>query len=219
MGHVATFPASLKHLDLSHNQIDAWFFETGVDNLCYSETKNTTTTHHQETSNKKSSTTSSMSSSSSRMIPKLAKLSVTSANCPHKKHSRYIIIFPFYLFYIMFVFSLKLRIFKKTNFRLDNLRTLILSDNFLDHLKIHTSSSGTGRVLFPVLSMLDLSNNMIANIPKAINELANLSVLNLSGNLKISDLPAQMGLLTKLWNLNTRGEIKKNAPLKARTGS
>ena len=112
----------------------------------------------------------------------------------------------------MFVLSLKLRIFKKkTNFRLDNLRTLILSDNFLDHLKIHTSSSGTGRVLFPVLSMLDLSNNMIANIPKAINELANLSVLNLSGNLKISDLPAQMGLLTKLWNLNTRGEKKINA--------
>ena len=52
---------------------------------------------------------------------------------------------------------------------------------------------------------------MIANIPKAINELANLSVLNLSGNLKISDLPAQMGLLTKLWNLNTRGEKKINA--------
>ena len=120
----------------------------------------------------------------------------------------------------MFVFSPKLAnyFFKKTNFRLDNLRTLILSDNFLDHLKIHTSSSGTGRVLFPVLSMLDLSNNMIANIPKAINELANLSVLNLSGNLKISDLPAQMGLLTKLWNLNTRGE-KKNAPLRKRTCS
>ena len=120
----------------------------------------------------------------------------------------------------MFVFSPKLPnyFFKKTNFRLDNLRTLILSDNFLDHLKIHTSSSGTGRVLFPVLSMLDLSNNMIANIPKAINELANLSVLNLSGNLKISDLPAQMGLLTKLWNLNTRGE-KENAPLRKRTCS
>ena len=82
MGHVATFPASLKHLDLSHNQIDAWFFETGVDNLCYSETK----TSQESTSNKKSSSTSA--SSSSRMIPKLAKLSVTSANCPHKKHSR-----------------------------------------------------------------------------------------------------------------------------------
>ena len=53
--------------------------------------------------------------------------------------------------------------------------------------------------------MLDLSNNMIDTIPNTISELANLSVMNFSGNIKISDLPAQMGLLTKLWNLNTRG--------------
>ena len=53
--------------------------------------------------------------------------------------------------------------------------------------------------------MLDLSNNMIDMIPQTISELQNLSVLNISGNAKISDLPAQMGLLTKLWNLNTRG--------------
>ena len=46
---------------------------------------------------------------------------------------------------------------------------------------------------------------MIDMIPQAISELQNLSVLNISGNAKISDLPAQMGLLTKLWNLNTRG--------------
>ena len=90
--------ASLKHLDLSHNQIDAWFLEAGVDNMCYSEI--------QEPVKK---------SSSSRMIPKMSKLSITSSNCSHKKHSR-----------------------------LDNLRTLILSDNLLDHLKIHTTSSRNG---------------------------------------------------------------------------
>ena len=33
----------------------------------------------------------------------------------------------------------------------------------------------------------------------------NLPVLNVSGNVKITDLPPQMGLLQKLWNLNTRG--------------
>ena len=32
----------------------------------------------------------------------------------------------------------------------------------------------------------------------------NLSVLNLSGNEGIQDLPPEMGLLTRLWNLNTR---------------
>jgi hypothetical protein len=34
---------------------------------------------------------------------------------------------------------------------------------------------------------------------------SNLSVLNLSGNSRLTDLPPQMGLLQKLWNLNTRG--------------
>lgn len=53
--------------------------------------------------------------------------------------------------------------------------------------------------------MLDLSNNMIDSIPTDINELSNLSVFNISGNCRISDLPAPMGLLSKLWNLNTRG--------------
>ena len=57
--------------------------------------------------------------------------------------------------------------------------------------------------------MLDLSNNMIDTIPNTISELANLSVMNFSGNIKISDLPAQMGLLTKLWNLNTRGNVTR----------
>ena len=37
MGHLAAFPMSLKHLDLSHNQIDSWPLEAGVDNICYAE--------------------------------------------------------------------------------------------------------------------------------------------------------------------------------------
>ena len=74
MGHIANFPASLKHLDLSHNQVDSWFLESGADNLCYSE--------NQEPISKKSS--------SSRMIPKMSKLSITSSNCSHKKHTRYV---------------------------------------------------------------------------------------------------------------------------------
>lgn len=30
-------------------------------------------------------------------------------------------------------------------------------------------------------------------------------MLNISGNIDITDLPANMGLLSRLWNLNTRG--------------
>ena len=56
-----------------------------------------------------------------------------------------------------------------------------------------------------MLSMLDVSNNRLHDIPQNIHELANLSVFNVSGNVKVCELPPQMGLLQKLWNLNTRG--------------
>ena len=46
---------------------------------------------------------------------------------------------------------------------------------------------------------------MIETLPSAVSELSHLSVLNISGNTKISNLPAPMGRLSKLWNLNTRG--------------
>lgn len=42
-------------------------------------------------------------------------------------------------------------------------------------------------------------------IPSNLFELSNLSVLNISGNIDITDLPANMGLLSRLWNLNTKG--------------
>lgn len=39
-----------------------------------------------------------------------------------------------------------------------------------------------GRLVFPNLSMLDISNNCLKEIPSSIHELTNLSVLNVSGN-------------------------------------
>ena len=53
--------------------------------------------------------------------------------------------------------------------------------------------------------MLDLSNNLLKEISHNIHELTNLSVLNISGNVEITELPPQMGLLSRLWNLNTAG--------------
>ncbi|GFS86526.1 hypothetical protein NPIL_84741 [Nephila pilipes] len=114
--------------------------------------------------------------------------------------------------------------------KLDNLRTLILADNELDRLLLvledddfeeedsrssesfetidSTGKSSQGeiknRILFPNLSMLDVSNNKISDVPAIISEFTNLSVLNLSGNSGICQLPPEMGLLSKLWNLNTR---------------
>lgn len=51
--------------------------------------------------------------------------------------------------------------------------------NFL----FQNSHTGKSRLIFPNLSMLDVSNNNLREIPPNINELNNLSVLNISGNL------------------------------------
>ncbi|XP_028164482.1 uncharacterized protein LOC114355710 [Ostrinia furnacalis] len=53
--------------------------------------------------------------------------------------------------------------------------------------------------------MLDVSCNLLRSVPPAIHALAGLSVLNISGNKEITDLPPQMGLLSRLWNLNASG--------------
>lgn len=126
-----------------------------------------------------------------------------------------------------------------SSFRLESLRTLILSDNSLSRIQLTTDDVeltdtdendwnivGTSKVrlMFPNLSMLDISNNCLKvscfffslaslslkmkfsqEIPSNLYELSNLSVLNISGNIDITDLPANMGLLSRLWNLNTKG--------------
>ncbi|RVE40320.1 hypothetical protein evm_015030 [Chilo suppressalis] len=68
--------------------------------------------------------------------------------------------------------------------------------------------SGTGlrsRLVFPLLSMLDVSCNMLRQVPPAIHALANLAVLNISGNKDITDLPPQMGMLSRLWSITATG--------------
>ena len=266
MGSPSNYPIGLKHLDLSHNQINTWAGEQRIQNnsssgdICYSATLNSIYEEKQSPTATSSPSIPSNSSSSS-YIPENRKLlrlhhsklagkmerqgsglllspekSGPHPCCTHKKHTR-----------------------------LESLRTLILSDNNLNNIFVHCGVSGSDgsleaksrrlssnegvedmrgnekkkntsersekkssqksgnsnvihsnslpgdmkavklRIMFPMLSMLDVSNNKITEIPSEVNELSNLSVLNVSGNSKIVDLPPQMGLLQKLWNLNTRG--------------
>jgi Leucine-rich repeat (LRR) protein len=267
MGSSSIYPSGLKHLDLSHNEIDTWPGEqrtqpTASGDICYGATLNSIYEEKQSPTSTTTSNTSSTHVPENRKLLRLhhSKLAgkmerqgsgnmlllspeKSAASCSHKKHTR-----------------------------LESLRTLILSDNNLRNIFVHcgsglevgfegkyrrlssnegrnddlrlisekkkntseksekksekkssqksgSSSGGTGnsnahssdlkavklRIMFPMLSMLDVSNNRICEIPSTIHELSNLSVLNVSGNTKIVDLPPQMGLLQKLWNLNTRG--------------
>ncbi|CAG0901859.1 unnamed protein product, partial [Darwinula stevensoni] len=98
--------------------------------------------------------------------------------------------------------------------KLENLRTLILANNHLRELVLHYTDEesldimvgmGRQRLLFPALTMLDVSNNQISIIPSVIHELSSLSVLNISANPDITELPPEMGLLNRLWNLGCLG--------------
>ena len=58
--------------------------------------------------------------------------------------------------------------------------SLWLDEGPEDDTENHTTHKS--KLLFPNLGALDLSNNKIREIPSAINEMSNLSVLNISGN-------------------------------------
>lgn len=204
MGHVTSYPASLKQLDLGHNEISCWpslprIAASDPHLLCYNpqmDGKNRdSSSKNSSGSNNSSPYTSDVqvvkSSSSSSNITSL-RTAVLKSVCCHRRH-----------------------------LRLESLRTLVLADNLLTRIQLSTDDVSTlgesddyewsvvgvakSRLIFPNLSMLDISNNCLKEIPTTINELSNLSVLNISGNSDINELPPHMGLLNRLWNLNTRG--------------
>ncbi|XP_076250430.1 leucine-rich repeat kinase isoform X2 [Rhynchophorus ferrugineus] len=188
MSHITSYPSSLKQLDLSHNQITVWPSLPQVEAQDNMELANLAC-YMDNTAFRGKLAEVGVRRHSSRSV----RHTVLHSVCVHRRH-----------------------------LRLDNLRTLILADNRLSRIQLSTDDDGdmssteddesernpqTGkaRLIFPNLSMLDISNNNIKEIPSNIYELTNLSVLNISGNLDINELPPQMGLLSRLWNLNTRG--------------
>jgi Leucine-rich repeat (LRR) protein len=175
IGSVKLYPSSLKHLDLSFNQLNSW----STVELEYDETK-----------------CARNMSSPSDSSPLRTVVRNKKTYCLHRHHVR-----------------------------LDNLRSLILANNQLQSLNLLTEDTdqedepssvnrSRQRILFPNLSMLDLTNNNIRDIPIVISELSNLSVLHLTGNTQISRLPPEMGLLNRMWNLSLRG-CNLNEPLKS----
>ncbi|PNF32771.1 hypothetical protein B7P43_G04485, partial [Cryptotermes secundus] len=201
MSHITSYPSSLKQLDLSHNQICCWPSLPQVEAIDSMEQALTACYAPADCGSK--------SGSKLPVLPGRRSLrkAILNVVCSHRRH-----------------------------LRLDNLRTLILADNNLARIQLSTDDDGassvseeeeadwdvlntpTGqsksRLMFPNLSMLDISNNQLREIPHNIHELNNLSVLNISGNIDICELPPQMGLLSRLWNLNTRG-CSLQEPLKS----
>lgn len=185
LGYVKNYPVNLKHVDLSQNQITEWF------TIHYHDKLDQLDAHTCYDINITTSKITSDTSTTNKPTP-----FKSNAFCTHKQHVK-----------------------------LENLRTLILSNNKLTQIKLSAEDSPddgiesvdkkliSSKLLFPNLSMLDVANNSITEIPVNICDLTNLSVINLNGNYSINYLPPEMGLLNKLWNLSTRG-CNLNEPLK-----
>lgn len=200
MGHVTSYPATLKQLDLSHNEISCWpslprITESDPHLLCYSFVAQNQGGENDDIPSFAKHNPNNTKASSFRST-------VLKSVCRHRRH-----------------------------LRLESLRTLILADNLLTRIQLSTDDVTTlfnesddsdwsvvgltkSKLIFPNLSMLDISNNCLKEIPTSLHELTSLSVLNISGNINVMDLPPHLGLLTRLWNLNTRGCLLQD-PLKS----
>ncbi|XP_033223116.1 leucine-rich repeat serine/threonine-protein kinase 1 [Belonocnema kinseyi] len=199
MSHITSYPASLKQLDLSNNQISCWPSLPQVDADADSMEQATTACYCP------ASNIQSPIVPNNRHTATSLRDVVLMSVCIHRRH-----------------------------LRLESLRTLVLANNLLTRIQLTSVDDGevpnveeengdkSTRVaqsgsklylLFPNVSMLDVSSNLLKEIPHNIYELSNLSVLNVSGNADIVELPPQMGLLSRLWNLNTQG-CKLQEPLK-----
>ncbi|XP_022171675.1 leucine-rich repeat serine/threonine-protein kinase 1 isoform X1 [Myzus persicae] len=207
MSYITSYPSSLKQLDLSHNKICVWPSLPQINLEEATPDQENLLCYRLETGQVPKSTVPSKIRTSRRMS---LRANILNRVCSHRRH-----------------------------LRLENLRTLMLADNCMNRIQLSTDDDGfsavsndsadelddweTGgtvlghsksKLIFPNLSMLDLSNNQLKEIPYNINELINLSVLNISGNKDVTELPPQMGLLSRLWNLNTRG-CSLQEPLKS----
>lgn len=60
------------------------------------------------------------------------------------------------------------------------------------------------KLLYPNLTHLDISNNLIKSIPSSVSYLENLSHLNASSNFELQKISPKLGWLTKLWNLDLK---------------
>lgn len=240
MGHVTSYPAFLRQLDLSHNEISCWPSLVTINSgdpylACYKMEQ---------------ATTNGCSSS----VRENAHNDLYASLCCHKKHLRLVKATNYKtgcvqqrqsLLGIVKIIENNLR----SIHRLESLKTLILADNLLPKIQLSTDDITTFsetedtewtyigvtklRLLYPNLSMLDVSNNCLKvilneyfesnlgrwnlllnshfhfinyqEVPQFLHKLSNLSILNISGNVEISELPPNMGLLNRLWNLNTKG--------------
>lgn len=185
VGDIGLYPVKLKSLDLSNNQIYSWFVSSGQD---------TDLKHCYADCNR-------------RNLNVKFSPGINHAFCIHKTHQR-----------LDNLKSINLSYNSLSDIRFSAPQELNVSSNKQSRLSLSSKASHDTSMreslYYPNITALDISYNKIHQVPRDIAELKDLSVLNLSGNVYISSLPAELGLASKLWNLGING-CNLNEPLKS----
>uniref|UniRef100_A0A0N4ZX28 non-specific serine/threonine protein kinase n=1 Tax=Parastrongyloides trichosuri TaxID=131310 RepID=A0A0N4ZX28_PARTI len=115
----------------------------------------------------------------------------------------------------------------KEHKQMEHLKNLNISNNqirnipiFLPSLCITTiqpedASTIKNLLIFPHLSTIDISSNLIDHIPATIGYLNMLTAINLQNNSNLYVLPSELGLLDKLWSLQLKGCPIKDYQIKS----
>ena len=94
---------------------------------------------------------------------------------------------------------------------LAKLNMLSLRNNNITSLQVADNMDDSYQALFPVLSVLDVSNNQLSKAPGHLELLTELSSLNLSNN-NISSLPSNISELSHLWVIDVENLPLSNIP-------
>ncbi|XP_065198340.1 leucine-rich repeat serine/threonine-protein kinase 1-like isoform X2 [Sycon ciliatum] len=203
VGFPRAFPPSLKGLDLSHNHL-----------RCVVATHDVSPHQCCRLSRSRSAgPKTSMGIKTSE-----AASSPTHSQCSHRKHNS-----------LQKLSSIVLHHNLLTNFNIlfpeAEERSFLMVDSTTRQTPVHSGSGGGGassgeaavvrgkltqeeaeEVSSPALSHLDLSHNMLRDVPVCLSKLAStLSMLNFSHNTEIIRLPDRLGLLTELYTLGMDG--------------
>lgn len=180
---VQFLPAHLKTIDVSHNRLQDGFtiIDSGIPSVCHAvpATSNSASAMPRRRMSPqrqhRSRSKSAVRSQRSLSVSRHAALDSNQAE-EHCIHKRHE--------------------------SLEWMKTLNMASNSIKNIKFLT---GSGKLLFPNLNVLDLSNNKLTTAPTEIAKHSALSILNLSSNQGIRQLPPEFGMLSRLWSLSLKG--------------
>ncbi|CEF64626.1 Leucine-rich repeat kinase [Strongyloides ratti] len=200
IGPIECLPHRLRSLDISCNKLTKTFDAMTKHHLnCYSSPVNNSNNNSRRSRSKSVARNRRSLSTARNPISQDITVNKTSSCevCIHKEHKQ-------------------LEYLKNLNISSNKIRNIPI---FLPSLCITSPPEDVSTIknllIFPNISTIDLSNNLIDHIPSSISNLNVLTSINLQNNIALQVLPSELGLLDKLWSLQLKGCPIKDYQIKS----